>query len=326
MPGSSSLGYLSTGSVNPEMQFQAMSAPQRHAMMAVPPPPCPPATTPTIAVPRTRLTLWNAAMFVFHASLATVTLVLGNRDLTVPVYRTVIDFRYVNGTEDVDEGERPWELVPVYATGGELHFTWLTAVFFLLSASFHLLNATVLRRYYLAQLEACYTPTRWIEYFFSAPVMIVLIAYSLGIRNRETLIAIAALIATTMPFGYWVEVEGRPESADAWCQPLSRRLLPWVVGHVPQLAAWVLIVVRFYDGAMTDEDRAPAFVHVILWFELLLFFSFGVASLLSQVRAPREFYKGELAFQVLSLVSKGLLGILLLANVLMLSRFDDLYD
>ena len=41
---------------------------------------------------------------------------------------------------------------------------------------------------------------------------------------------------------------------------------------------------------------------------------------------PRHFYRGELAFQVLSLTAKGLLGGLLLGNVLMLSAFEELYD
>ena len=43
---------------------------------------------------------------------------------------------------------------------------------FVLSAAFHLLNATLLRALYLRNLERCYSPTRWIEYALSAPIMI----------------------------------------------------------------------------------------------------------------------------------------------------------
>ena len=67
-------------------------------------------------------------------------------------------------------------------------------------------------------------------------------------------------------------------------------------------------------------------MYVILWAELALFFSFGLGSLVSQLAPPRYFYRGELLFQVLSLVSKGLLGGLLLSQVLMLSRFEEAYD
>lgn len=336
MPQSSSLGILGTGSHSLEIQAQAMSAPQRAAMIA---------SGAEIrassgaamreepddvrqTVPRTTLTVWNAILFLFHAGLAALTLAVGNTDLEVPVYRSAIDFRYVraaNETASGDDDDTPWELVPVYLSGGTLMFTWWVAAFFVLSATFHLLNATLLRRVYLDQLERCYTPTRWIEYFFSASVMIVVVAYTLGIRDRDTLVALAALVATTMTFGYWVEVVGRPRSADEWRVGRARRLLPWALGHVPQCAAWALIVLRFYD-VLSEEDRAPAFVHAILWGELVLFFSFGLASLLSQLYPPRLFYRGEITFQVLSLVSKGLLGGLLIANVLMYSSFDEIYN
>lgn len=326
MPQSSSLGIIGTGSANPEVQFQGMSVPQRNAAVV---------GHDTVShkeknavvrqsIPRRSLTIWNAILALFHAGLATLTLVLGNHDLEVDVYKSGIDFRYVNESMS-GEGE-PWELIPVYIPAGTLAFTWWVASFFIISSFFHLMNCTLLRSYYLRCLELCYTPTRWTEYFFSASVMIVIIAYSLGIRDRDTLLSVAALVATTMTFGYWVEVVGRPASATEWAAPLSARLLPWFLGHIPQTAAWVLITLRFYDGALSDEDRAPAFVHAILWLELVLFFSFGVASLASQLYPPRLFYRGELVFQILSLVSKGLLGILLIANVLMLSRFEEIYD
>ena len=94
---------------------------------------------------------------------------------------------------------------------------------------------------------------------------------------------------------------------------------------MPQVKAWLILILQFYDNGW-NIDRVPDFVHAILWGELLLFFSFGAASFLSQIRSPSEFYKGEILFQVLSLVSKGLLGSLLISNVLMLQRFDEIYE
>lgn len=291
--------------------------------------------TPPSALPVVLITRWNLAMTIFHAALATVTLTVGNVDLAVPVYKTLLDFVVVfsNGSITSDPragmgGDRAWKLIPSYGEAGELYITLLVAAFFALSSVFHLLNATLLRDFYLRELRACRTPTRWIEYSLSAPVMIVVIAYGLGVRNRAELAAIAVLVGVTMPFGYWTETAARPSAsgADEWAQPLCQRLAPWVVGHVPQSAAWYLIVWQFYDSVADAADRAPWFVVVILWGELALFFSFGMAALLSQVNPPSLFWKGELGFQVLSLASKGLLGILMISNVLILSRFDDIYD
>ena len=337
MPGSSSLGILSTGAAAsaalvaaPPAQLRALAAGSSALHIEVPPAggaPCATCAEVALDVPRARLTMWNLALALFHGALAVLTLVVGNLGLTVPLYKTVVDFRILNAT-DANGTSTPsaaWELVPSYERSGSLPFTALTAAFFLLSATFHLLNATLLRGYYLRELARCCTPTRWVEYFFSAPVMMVLIAYMLGVRDRASILAIAALVATTMPFGYWVEQISRPASADAWTRPLAYRLTPWVVGHIPQTVAWLIVLLQFYDGTADPSDVTPAFVHVILWAQLVLFFSFGAASLLSQWAAPRLFYRGEVLFQILSLVSKGLLGGLLLANVLMLGSFEEIY-
>ena len=155
--------------------------------------------------------------------------------------------------------------------------------------------------------------------------MIVLIAYLMGIRDRAVLFCVGALVAATMPFGMWVEMIARPRSPDAWTKPLSLRLLPWLLGHVPQTAAWIVIILQLYDGA-ADSSIIPWFVYVILWTQLVLFYSFGLATVVSQCMPPSRFYRGELLFQTLSLVSKGLLGSLLIANVLMRSNFGDSFE
>lgn len=328
MPKSSSLGFTSWGSTAPEVSAAAHSAPvvnaaARPVQIDVP---ASTATTPRISIPRGQLTAWNGAMFLFHTILATVTLVVGNNDLTVPLFKTRLDFQFTEALSgESGSGERPWVIVPLYEEAGSLPFTWLVAIFFILSAFFHLMNATLLRSYYLRNLEQCYSPTRWTEYTLSAPVMIVLISYTLGIRNQEVLLAQFVLVMITMPFGYWIEVVARPKSADEWSGTLLYRLYPWFLGHIPQIVAWFLIIATFYDGR-DQVDRAPWFVHLILWVEFVLFFSFGAASVVSQWSAPKFFYRGEILFQILSIVSKGLLGLILLTNVLMLSRFDDLYN
>lgn len=281
-----------------------------------------------MSIPRTTLLLWNFFMFLFHSCLATVTLYFGSQTLSVPLYKTVIDF--VPLSEEQNSGDaasgEAWRLIPSMVEEGSLAFTNLVASFFILSAAFHLLNCTLLKEYYLRELSECRTPTRWVEYFFSAPIMILLIAYTLGVRDRSLLFAIVALIAITMPFGYWTEQCARPLDEDTWNGSFGVRIFPWLIGHVPQVAAWTFILLAFYDGIADPNDAIPWFVHLILWAELVLFFSFGFASLASQWFAPKYFYRGELLFQTLSLVSKGLLGILMISNVLMLSRFEDLYE
>ena len=317
MPGSNSLGVRSQEHSTDVMRHQ------RGIVLSAPLTPAAPmhdARHDAIArqdIPRSRLTLWNGSMFLFHSALLAVTLGFGNRDLKVPMYKTDIDFVVDNSTSSSE-----WMLVPTYRESGNLSFTWLVASFFALSAFFHLLNATLLREFYLSSLSKCLSPTRYLEYTFSAAVMQVLIAYTLGVRERMLLLASAVLVGITMPFGYWTELQARPLSPDEWESPLPMRLMPWLVGHIPQVTAWLIVIVNFYDE---DDGMAPTFVHVILWAEFVLFFSFGFVALYQQLMPPKQFYVGELAFQFLSLAAKGLLGGILIANVLILSSFDELY-
>jgi hypothetical protein len=294
--------------------------------VSVRPPPTRPLTNTepqsVIIVPGRLIVRWNAAMALFHLTLAALTLGVGNLDLAVPTYRTAIDFVYRNATNTA----AGWDLLPIYEVCGKLYVTWLTASFFGISALFHGLHATLLRRRYLAALTQCRTPTRWIEYFFSAGLMQLLVAYTSGVRERTLLLAIAALTAVTMPYGHWVETVSRPKTPDAWTRPLHERILPWWLGVVPFAVAWIAIFVHVHDGALGDADQPPVFVYAIVWGEFALFASFGVVSLVTTHAPPRFFPRGEIAYQVLSLVSKGLLGGLLLANVLMQSRFEEAFE
>lgn len=283
-------------------------------------------TNPT--VPSSLLRRWNLGMAFFHAIFMVTTLAIGNLHLKVDVYTTKTDVMYRVKGETTWREERPdgaevdWRLKPTLSNTDELYLTYATAGFFLISATFHLLNATLWRGFYERQLADCRSPTRWAEYLFSAPLMFVLIAYGLGLRTRTELLTTAALVSATIPYGAWGECEARPDGPKKWSRPLYLRALPWVLGHVPQTVAWYVVIERFQGMA----SNAPAFVTVILWGEFFLFYSFGGAVLIGLFLPPSSFWKQEVAFQVLSLVSKGLLGILLLANVLMLENFDDAFE
>lgn len=282
---------------------------------------CPPAAPceypHPVFVPRALLTAWNVAMTLFHVALATTTLALGTLDLTVPVYRTVLT---------VNQTRTPPLLLPELVRDRvDLPLTAFVAAFFAITAIAHLLNATLLRGFYFRELGRCRTPLRWVEYSFSAPLMMTLIGYLMGLRDRAVLFSVGALVASTMPYGLWVEMISRPLTPRTWTLPLHVRLFPWLLGHVPQTAAWIVVILQLYDGA-ADSDLIPWFVYVILWTQLALFYSFGLATVVSQCMPPDRFYRGELLFQFLSLASKGLLGGLLIANVLMRSRYEDAFD
>ena len=264
-------------------------------------------------------------MSVLHAALAAVTLGVGNRNLAPPLYATDVDFVENNRTPvEVAAGVPRFELVPSFVQIGSFPLTWWVASFFLCSALAHAGNATLWRSYYERNLSLCLAPTRYLEYAVSAPLMIVLIAYTAGTREYLGLVALALLMASVMPFGYLTDLMARPASEDRWSAPLRIRLFPFALGFLPFLSVYGIILANFYDQS-ASADRAPWFVHLVVWLQLGLFGAFAVVPLFQQLRAPRAYYQGELAFQVLSLASKATLGMLFLTNVLVLGSFAEAF-
>lgn len=277
-----------------------------------------------VPFPRRTLLGLNVLMGLFHAGLVACTLVLGNRDLGVPIFASDLTFRLNNQTTDPTLPR--FELLPSYRQlGFDAPLTWLVACFFLASATAHLGNATLWRRYYERNLGRCRVPSRFIEYTISATIMILIIAYQIGMRDYGCLLAVGGLIASTMPFGYLTELIAEPCDAQTWLRPRAERLVPYWLGNLPQAIAWLVIVLGFYDQSYPADNGPPVFVHAILWTEFVLFFSFGAVQLWQQYRPPARYYRGEIAYQFLSLIAKGILGAILISQVLVLSSFGEAF-
>lgn len=279
--------------------------------------------TAALGVPFTRLRAWNAAMFCLHAALCAATLVVGNVRLAIPLYATETTFE-VNTNRSANEPA--FYLRPAYReTSFPLRLTMCVAFFFFISATAHLGNVALWRAYYEREVASCRCTPRWVEYAASASVMIVAIAVSVGVREYTLLLSLCALTATTMSFGLLTEYGAVARDADGWTTPARHRLLPHVLGYVPQLSTWACLLAGFYDQEATSPG-APAFVHAIVWTQAALFASFGAVQLVQQLSAPRHYWKGELAYQVMSAASKGTLGLLILANVLVLSDVSEAFE
>lgn len=253
----------------------------------------------------------NLLLAAFHAILGITTLAVGDLHQTRQLYRVQLQ----------PTPNTTWLTPHTFVTRGSLNLTGITASFFFLSAFFHIGNASLWRRHYLRGVRWCFTPSRWIEYTFSAGLMSILIAYPSGVVLVDVIVCIFALTSVTMFFGYLAELISRPSSRSVWTRPLHERLQPHLLGYVPQIVVWYLILAQFYTAvadadASDDTRKMPDFVYAIVWGELCLFWSFGFVQLVVLCMPPEKYPYGELVYQLLSLVSKGLLGILLLANAL----------
>lgn len=281
---------------------------------------------PTVSSPSRfdRLRISNTCLSAFHLLLACMILGVGDIGLFVRTFDVQLEMNN-NDTKVASF------LLPTGAptNGGRLYFTWLTAAFFMISSFFHFANAFVWRNAYMNELAHQRAPYRWCEYFFSASIMMVAIAYLAGVIFTIQLFYVFILTATTMLFGYLTEVINRPATTgDSWCLPIRQRLLPHLFGWIPQLSAWVGIMYTYLGGSVGYEEgqSPPTFVAFIIFGEFCLFMSFAFVQIGVLLRPPSKYVHGEYAYQILSLVSKGTLGIILLTNVLFLGDYECVFQ
>jgi hypothetical protein len=141
---------------------------------------------------------------------------------------------------------------------------------------------------------------RWIEYFFSSSLMIVLISMITGVSDIGALLAIFGVNASMILFGLLMEkyeTPGRPSWLSFWFGCFAG-IIPWVV-----VALYILT-----PGVAGPTP--PTFVYGIVA-SLFVFFNVFALNMWMQyhrVGKWRDYLFGEKAYIVLSLTAKSLLA------------------
>ena len=142
--------------------------------------------------------------------------------------------------------------------------------------------------------------------------MVVLIAMLTGIADYVALLALFAVNAAMIFFGWLMELLNPPDRA-------RTRWLPFVLGCIVGAVAWIAIAVQI--GVSAERGHAPpTFVYAIFVSLFVLFNSFAVNQALQYKRVGRwrDYRYGERWYLWLSLVAKSLLAWQVFANVLVL--------
>jgi hypothetical protein len=151
---------------------------------------------------------------------------------------------------------------------------------------------------------------RWIEYFFSSSIMIVLISQICGISDIAALLAIFGINASMILFGALQEKYEKP-GKPSW--------LPFWFGSFAGIIPWVAIVI--YVVAPGLSVSPPGFVYGIIVSLFVFFNCFAVNMILQykQVGPWRDYLFGEKVYIILSLTAKALLAWQVFFPVLMTS-------
>jgi Heliorhodopsin len=235
----------------------------------------------------TRLRAANLALAAVHASQAVLIVLIG-ATLAIPI------------TAQWAEGPPGSALGPT-ETLFDLSVRWCVAAFLLMAALDHLLVASPrIVSWYERNLGRGINYARWIEYSFSASLMVVLIATFAGVTDLRALVAVAGVNAAMILFGLLMErVNSGRERLD-W--------LPFWLGCIAGAVPWIVIGISLVGSEVNGS--VPGFVWGI-FVSLFLFFNSFAVNMWLQYRGVgrwRDYLFGEWVYLLLSLTAKSALA------------------
>lgn len=164
-------------------------------------------------------------------------------------------------------------------------------------------------------IENNMNPLRFIEYSFSASIMLISIAILNGVTDVNLITSIAVLTAACQLCGLAVE----------YVNDLKIKWLLHLIGWLQFAWAYGIIFHAFFRSIKSSNDNKapgpPSFVYVIVILIFLLYSSFGIVQLLELVLGEKfNKYTKEKTYVLLSLTAKLFLGWMIFSNVLVLSN------
>jgi hypothetical protein len=168
-------------------------------------------------------------------------------------------------------GSSEFHVEPLRLDAGSLDVRYITIAFFALSALFQF-GGGVAGRVWARWL-------RFIEYSFSASIMIMAIAVEAGIDDVYMLQAMFVLMWTTQMLGLLAEVFG------PMAPVMSMWLLPHLAGWVTFLSAYAPILDAFLQSKNNSPSVSPPdFVEAMVFLQCALFGCFGGVQLYALIK------------------------------------------
>jgi len=232
-----------------------------------------------------RLRIWNIVVGLILAVQAILIAVLTN-SFSLPVTAT-----FMKGPPGITPELR--HLFSISTGWGVFAFLAISAIALLIIAS------PPVFPWYKRNLLQNRNYGRWIEYFFSSSIMIVLISQITGISDIAALLAIFGINACMILFGALQEKYEKP-GKPSW--------IPFWFGSFVGVIPWIAIVI--YTWAPGLDASPPGFVYGII-ISLFVFFNCFAVNMVLQYKKVgpwRDYLFGEKVYIILSLTAKALLA------------------
>ena len=275
------------------------------------------------------------AIFGHFVSAVTMMGLIWDRDpVIIPYTETYLTWRNVSSSQDCPIGSRTFDTSngkfciqsttqPVYCNDENecygLNLGFLIICFHILSFFFQLgaaltdLIGPIAGYEYSVMISENKNPLRFIEYGFSASIMLISIALLNGVTDINLITSIAVLTSSCQLCGLAVE----------YVDSLRVKWLLHLTGWLQFVWSYAIIGHAFIKSVEDAQENGgtgpPDFVFAIVLSLFLLYSSFGFVQLVELCVVVNP-YKKEIAYVTLSLTAKLLLGWMIFSNVLVLSR------
>lgn len=234
------------------------------------------------------LRIFNLIAGIAHAVQVVAMLILAN-DRTFPITTDFLKFN-----------EETQTLLPAQDVIWDAPLVYFVAAFSAMSAIAHFAVASpLLFDWYKNNLQKGINPVRWIEYSFSASLMIVIIGILFGVYNVAALVLLAGANAGMIWLGWDMELINQYTEKTNW--------LPFIFGSIVGLFPWIAVGIYFGGSA---NDTVPDFVYVIFVSIFVAFNLFPINMWLQykKIGPWKNYLFGEAGYIVLSLAAKSLLA------------------
>jgi len=191
----------------------------------------------------------------------------------------------------------------------------LLSFVFQLAAQLTNVVGPVLGYRYDDMIAANKNPLRFIEYSFSASIMLIAIAVLNGVTDINLITSIAVLTAACQLCGLAVE----------FVDDVVVKWLLHLTGWLQFFWAYGIIFHAFFRSVISANDTGapgpPSFVYIIVIVLFLLYASFGFVQFAELIMGNKfNRYTKEKSYVLLSLTAKLLLGWMIFSNVLILAN------
>lgn len=236
------------------------------------------------------------------------------------------------------------------AVAHDVYVTWVAMWIHFLSIGFHACISLFLglsyyyqgaADWYMRGLYRCRAPWRWLEYFFSASLMIYLLTIMMGVRDTSVVTATTGLCGVTILFG-WITEVGSSYLIDELDTPvkgyfgwecyykwkdntrLDRLGYMHVLGYAPFCLMFYIVLDSFFKHRNALGDDYPGYTDYTVIGTLFLFLMFGVTQFVQQWNdyGPSWYALGEASYVALSFLAKAWLVVIVTAQTLANDQFD----